>query len=120
MPEIKFTFGRTSISMEMPSARVQLSTADVESLIFQLAKFRAEMSPEVVRTLPNGKHENGIVDPIWALPSHPASPEKTFFVRHPGFGWILFFLPSKEAIAIGNGLLLGQQTSNPPTTPRRQ
>jgi hypothetical protein len=122
MSNINFTFnGPNSVSMDLPAGRVTLLTDGIEALIAQLAQFRAQMKPEVARTLADGEHKGGIVDPLWVLPSHPAAQEKTFIVRHPGIGWLAFFFRPQEAKKLGAGLLAGQspqtagqQTPNDP------
>ncbi len=117
MSNINFTFnGTESVSMDLPSGRVTLLTDGIEVLIVQLAQFRAQMKPEIARTLPDGEYKGGIVDPLWVLPSHPAAQEKTLFVRHPGLGWLTFLFPPQEARKLGAGLLAGQ----PPQTAGRQ
>jgi len=111
MPEFNITFtynGPESISISLPSAIVTLGTADIDKLIYQLAKFRMQMSPEIDRGLGDGEHGLGIVDPLWKVASHPAAQEKTVFVRHTGFGWQMFLFPPAEAVKLGRALLQGQ------------
>jgi hypothetical protein len=98
----KFTYnGPTSISVQLPSATVTLGTEDIDALILQLAKFRAQMTPKIERTLKDGEHGLGIVDPLWQL--HPTIDHKILFVRHDGFGWMSFLFPHQEAKKLGNG-----------------
>jgi hypothetical protein len=103
-----YLHGPDSVSMGLPGGRVTLRADGIEALIVQLAQFRAKMKREVARTLADGEHKGGIVDPFWALPSHPAAQEKIFFVRHPGFGWLAFFFPPHEAKKLEAGFLAGQ------------
>jgi hypothetical protein len=118
---INFTYnGPESIRMELRHVSgmgtgITLSATDIDRIIHQLAKFRMQMTPEIARKLPEGQHELGLVDPLWSLASHPAAEEKTFFVRHTGFGWQMFLLHSNEAKKLGHALLAGPPpgTSSP-------
>jgi|SRR5579863_191866 len=112
--EIRFIYnGPTSVSLQMPSATVTLETGDIDALILQLAKFRMQMTPEVERTLREGQHGLGISDPLWQL--HPTIDHKILFARHPGFGWLSFLFPLREAKILGNGLSAEPQYPDPQT-----
>jgi hypothetical protein len=84
-----------------------LSAGDVEMLIRTLSEMRERMTPEVPRQLPSGPM-SGPHDPIWAVPGHPKAPDKLLTIRHPGIGWLPFFLPAAEAQKLGRALLSGQ------------
>jgi hypothetical protein len=111
--EIRFTYnGPTSISLQLPSPIVTLATGDIDALILQLAKFRKQMTPEVERTVKDGNHSLGIVDPLWQL--NPIIDQKVLFLRHPGFGWLSFLFPLQEAKKLGNGLCAEQPGTGQP------
>jgi hypothetical protein len=115
MSQIQFVFnGPDSISMTLLASTVTFRTADVDGLILQLAKFRMQMKPEIEKTLKDGEHGLGIVDPLWQL--HPTIDHKILFVRHHGFGWLSFLFPHQQAKKLGNGLVAGQ----PHIAPQRE
>jgi hypothetical protein len=43
-----------------------------------------------------------IVDPVWKTPGYNTTQGRPLVLRHPGFGWIGFEFPEKEATAIAD------------------
>jgi hypothetical protein len=112
--EIRFRYnGPTDITLLLPSDTVTLATADIDTLILQLAKFRKQMTPEISRILKDGEHTLGIVDPIWQ--AQPAIDHKILFARHPGFGWMSFLFPLQEAKKLAIALSIELPSSGQPT-----
>lgn len=116
--EIKFIYnGPTSVSMKLPSDTVTLATGDIDALILQLTKFRMQMTPEIERTLQDGQHGAGVVDPIWQV--RPHIDHTNYLVRHHGIGWISFLFPHQEAKKLASALQIRTEMSNPqPPTDR--
>lgn len=116
MPEANVALAlvsRTQVTIELhdgdkPSSKVTLDVKDVDAVIAGFAQLRAAMTPEIPRELPDSAHERGVLGPPWAVARHPSAPEKTLFLRHPGFGWITFIFPPQEAEKLGNALLPGK------------
>jgi hypothetical protein len=109
---------QSALRIETDSPLDDFSADDVERLIEELSKFRRNMIPEVQRRIPDTQYERGIVDPIFAVLSDPASEEKTVGIRHPGTGWLLFLLPRDKAQKLGRALLetAPQATDRPVAT----
>jgi hypothetical protein len=84
---------------------VAATTTELEALIGALAKFRAQMPPEVPRTL--GTVPDGIVDPIWAQVSNPSAAERVVPIRHPGIGWLTFLFSQEVARSLADYLRQG-------------
>ena len=101
-------------------AYVSATASEVEKLIQTLAGFRRRMIPEVSRTLQDGQLE-GELDPLWAIPTRPSSPDKVLAIRHFGMGWLSFFFPPNSASQLARALL-GQSSPQsivrPPPTGR--
>lgn len=85
--------------------KITLRTSDIDALITKLAHVRAAMAPEIPRTGFEPRDMSTIHDPLWVLHAPPAATHKLLFVRHPGFGWMMFQLPPSEAAKLGHALL---------------
>jgi hypothetical protein len=93
------------------SGRFVLATApQVEGLINHLASLRAQMQPEVSRTFDIGRLPQGEVDPIWALPSHPAAEDKFLLIRHRGIGWLSFLFRREVTQKLSDSLRPPERT----------
>ncbi len=77
--------------------RMPLNAADVTMVLAQLAEMRQRMRPPVqtdppLGTLPRVAHDAK----WWATPDHQ-NEGVTLMLRDPGYGWIGYMLPIKEA-----------------------
>jgi hypothetical protein len=77
----------------------RLTAAEVDGFIHTMTSLRAKMAPAVARQAPDVTG-GGVVDPLWAIQTHPASSDKILAIRHPGAGWLSFLLPEKAALAL--------------------
>jgi hypothetical protein len=101
-------------------AFIVMSATDIDELTRALSKLRANLTPEVSRTLPVGTTVDGEMDPLFAVPTDPKAPDKLLVIRHFGLGWLSFFLPAESALKLGNLLLSGQtQTDGQPISTAR-
>jgi len=95
------------LQIEATTPLFNLTASDVDSVISELSRFRKKMKPEVPRQLAGGQFEEGVVDPIYAIPLRQGPDEKILFLRHPGLGWVTFIFPLHEAEKLGRALISG-------------
>ena len=90
-----------------------LSASEVEAIIRALAAVREQMTPEIPKVVPAGQISIPL-DPLWQIPADQKTPEKTLLLRHPGLGWLGFYLPRWSSIAIAKALLTDSEPTAPP------
>jgi hypothetical protein len=108
---------RTMASIELVGDEQQalsagLSANEVEAIIRALATVREQMTPEIPK-VPEGQISTPM-DPLWQIPADQNTPEKTLLLRHPGLGWLGFYLPRWSSSAIAKALLTGSEPAPPP------
>jgi putative transcriptional regulator len=97
----------TAVEMWMdgkPLGHVYLDAATLEGHIHALARHRANMAEEVSQELDPGSRLEAHIDPIWRIPAKHPQQGIVLALRHPGFGWLSFVFPHKEARALAEGL----------------
>lgn len=87
-----------------PLAHVYFDGATAEQHAHNVAKWRALLKDEVARDLDPGSRLEAIVDPVWRVSGHRVPEGRILSLRHPGFGWLSFVLPDKEAAALAEWL----------------
>lgn len=94
-----------------PLGHVILDAATLEGHIHDLAKHRAQMKDEVPRVLDPGSRLEATVDPVWKTTDENPPGGKVLALRDPGLGWLAFFFPHNEAVAIAEWLTKDQGKS---------
>ena len=86
---------------ENPVAHMFLDGASAETVIHDIARYRAMLSEQVSPTLDPGSRLEFVADPVWRL-SERSPCGRILTLRHPGFGWLAFAIPDKEAASIAD------------------
>ena len=98
-----------------PLAHIFLGPAEAEDAAQKIADARASLKEEVSRELEPNPRLLSVVDPIWRV--HPGSSGDqsgiALILRHPGLGWLTFFLPRKEAAVLGRYLVDHSKPQSP-------
>ena len=82
---------------------IQMTSADADDFIHNLAEVRGGLLDEVPVELDPGAIVERVKDPAWRLPK--ADEDRVAVdLRHPGFGWIRFEFPRAEGAEIGRHL----------------
>jgi hypothetical protein len=83
---------------------VSLSARELDQLIIELARTRAELADQVPLELHPGTKVIAQLDPCWRTyhSPHPALNCLLLNLRHSGLGWLAFLLPRNEA-QVANG-----------------
>jgi hypothetical protein len=99
---------------------VMMPTVEVDKFIETLWKFRAEMKPERPRDFALGQKVYAIRDPRWCTESELMRGGSLIHLRHPGLGWLSFWIPKPDAAKLGGCLLaqVEEQEQHPPEQPR--
>ena len=80
-----------------------LDAADLDDIIQRLGVLRAAMADAVPERLEPSARVAAIRDPSWWCQPRPEDIAVCF--RHPGFGWLAFGLPHKEARTLAEWLV---------------
>lgn len=98
-------YGAHAVRVAIAEHEAMLDAAEVDGLIEELGKIRAHMQPAVA-TQPSRTHQYLLeIDPFWYIERNPLFDGIVLFLRHTGFGWTGFAIPTeslarmKEAIA---------------------
>lgn len=89
----------------------EFSASETEDLMEKIAFARAALKEEVISELdPMAKMKFTVMDPAWRTSADIAARDTEaegilLALRHTGFGWLSFFLPYKEAGALGRWLV---------------
>ena len=111
--DFKVQEDRRTISIKIPEGWfglesdviLNVSTLEVDSLIAALGWDRATMLEQPAMEYQAGLR-HGTPDPRWRVEKQPDTGNLIFSLRHLGFGWVHFYLPKREAVSLGNALLL--------------
>jgi hypothetical protein len=87
--------GRAAIYYERP---------ELEDLIRNLSRLRAEMAEPVPDEIDPGTRIEALADPKWAVRIDLWDQGPLLFLRHPGLGWQSFAIPSGDARAMAEWL----------------
>ena len=82
-----------------------LDAADLDDLIQRLGIVRSAMSDKVPERLEPSARVAAIRDPAWWC--QPRTEDCAVCFRHPGFGWLAFGLPWREAKKLAEWLVKG-------------
>jgi hypothetical protein len=91
-----------------PIGYIVLDAASLETHISIVAKQRGQMRDKVPRDPDPGSRLEVTIDAVWTTadddPAVTGGNGKVLALRDPGFGWLAFFFPDKEAAAIAGWL----------------
>jgi hypothetical protein len=98
---------RHHVTLEMrqngkPLGHVFLDSSTAETLIHNLAGCRSQLTEQVVDNLDIGSRLDAIIDPVWKTQPNRYPEGRLLALRHPGFGWLSFLFPDKEAVSVNN------------------
>lgn len=79
----------------------KLTATELDELITNAAKLRANMQPNAIGERP--ETVDAIIDPAWFVA--PVQDGTVMQITHPSFGWLAFFIPAKERAALLSFLL---------------
>ena len=78
----------------------ELAAKDVDHLLDLLAHGRSDLTEEVPDDVGDGSSVVPVEDPVWSIPDYREASGRPLFLRHPGFGWMLYVLPDESAEGI--------------------
>lgn len=78
--------------------------AELSALIEMLAQVRDKMTPSIRSVPPTAPPRWAIDNPSWAVFTGHAPGTLSVVLSHPGYGWLRFDLPAKEAQDIAGAL----------------
>jgi hypothetical protein len=94
--ELVNEYGEHAVCVKVNGNAALLDAADVDSLIEELAKLRAQMRPAVPEQL-SRTHQYAIeMDPSWYTERNPLFNGAVVFLRHTGLGWAGFAIPDES------------------------
>jgi hypothetical protein len=92
--EVVNEFGTEELHIRIGGSSVLLNAAEVDRLIEQLGLLRCDLSPEVDRDV-SREHRYAVeIRPLWRTIAYPMFDGVVVFLRHGGFGWTAFAIPS--------------------------
>jgi len=89
----------TRIAGEM-TAWSLASPEELSDLIESFTRTRAEMTDEVPTDLDPNAAITALVNPFWKITPAPNQDGVVLAIRHPGAGWMGFYLPSSSALRL--------------------
>jgi hypothetical protein len=96
-----------------PLASMTLDVSEVEKFLKDLRHFRTLMHPEIPRQFAMGqKIDDAAADPNWATEPDALRGDSILHIRDPGFGWLHYLFPKKEARKLAKTLQV--QVDAPP------
>ena len=96
----------TAVFATTPPLTLQFTTAEVEGMLKDLGKARANMEPEVPDSYEIVEDEEPINDPLWETTPGQSGQSALLHVCDPRFGWLHYEIPRDEARRLG-GFLRG-------------
>jgi hypothetical protein len=96
---------------------MHIPTGEVDNFIDALWKWRSKMKPEQPNDIILGEKVTAIADPRWYSEGELKRGGSLLHLRHPGFGWLHFWLPKDDAARLA-GFLQAQvreQDKNQPS-----
>lgn len=94
--ELVNEYGEHAVCVNVNGNAALLDAAEVDGLIEELAKLRAQMRPAVPEQL-SRTHQYVIeMDPNWYTERNPLFDGAVVFFRHTGFGWAGFAIPNES------------------------
>jgi hypothetical protein len=94
--ELVNEYGEHAVCVNVNGNTALLDAADVDSLIEELGKLRAQMRPAVPEQL-SRTHQYVIeMDPSWYTERNPLFDGSVVFFRHTGLGWAGFAIPTES------------------------
>jgi hypothetical protein len=92
--EVVNEFGTEEIHIRIGDSSALLTAAEVDRLIEQLGLIRCDLAPEVERYV-SRDHRYAVENrPRWRTIAYPMFDGVVVFLRHGGFGWTGFAIPS--------------------------
>lgn len=96
-----------------PPIALRLSTAEVDSVLKNLGKFRSAMKPPVPTRPKRAPKVAAVADPAWAIEPELLLGNALLHLRDTRFGWLHFNIPREEARKLGEHLI-GLADAQPP------
>lgn len=88
--------GVNRLSIKIGHHEAMLDGTDVETFIELLSFYRAAMKPKVAENLSPTHRYLIEVNPCWHVEGHPTQEGIVLLLRHSGYGWTGFFIPSNR------------------------
>lgn len=85
-----------TVSLTLGEESVSLNAAELDRQIELLARARAQMSEKFPEEPP--RIESVIVNPLYTVRTDNVTKASLLRIRHAGYGWLNFELPSQEAL----------------------
>jgi hypothetical protein len=74
-----------------------LNAAEVDAVVLGLAQARSHLKPEIPAEAPRKEPAiDAIANPAYWTEFRPEHNGSLLFLRHPGYGWIPYFIPSVD------------------------
>ncbi|WP_322015726.1 hypothetical protein [Paraburkholderia sp. J12] len=89
-------YGEHAVCVNVDGNAALLEAADVDGLIEELSKLRAQMRPAVPDQLSRSHQYVIEVDPSWYTERNPMFDGAVVFLRHTGLGWAGFAIPTES------------------------
>ena len=89
---------------------VTVELPEFTDLMGHLAEYRMKFSEPVPRQIDPGTRSEATVSPVWSVTTLTNPPEGVeagsvlLQIRHPGYGWLSFVVPPKDAMTLSRGL----------------
>ena len=94
--ELVNEYGEHAVCVNVNGNTALLDATEVDSLIEELGKLRAQMRPAVSAQL-SRTHQYVIeMDPSWYTERNPLFDGSVVFLRHTGLGWAGFAIPTES------------------------
>jgi hypothetical protein len=94
---------RTEVTFQMTCdgevlAQRKMNAQDIDDTIRNLAEIRERMADQIPDSMEPSFRMKPTPMPAWIVPeTHPFGDGKMLVLRHPGFGWLGFYLEPKRA-----------------------
>ncbi|WP_027794933.1 hypothetical protein [Paraburkholderia acidipaludis] len=94
--ELVNEYGEHAVCVKVNGNAALLDAADVDGLIEELGKLRAQMRPAVPEQLLRTHQYVIEMDPSWYTERNPLFDGAVVFFRHTGLGWAGFAIPTES------------------------
>ncbi|WP_028228388.1 hypothetical protein [Paraburkholderia ferrariae] len=93
-------YGEHAVCVNVDGNAALLDAADLDGLIEELSKLRAQMRPAVPDQLSRSHQYVIEVDPSWYTERNPMFDGAVVFLRHTGLGWAGFAIPTESMLRL--------------------
>lgn len=84
--------------------KVALPTSQVEKFMETLRQWRSQMKPDIPDEFALGSRVTAILNPPWCTEPESSQGDSLLHIRHPGYGWLSFLIPTLEAAKLAGFL----------------